>query len=84
MCNVLHFLDISATATFIKSKRGKALLCIDGFSFYSNTTRNKKTRWLCSTHSVKGCRAVVYTYENEIVKLNNEHNHQQTGTKYLT
>ncbi|KAL0881515.1 hypothetical protein ABMA27_001366 [Loxostege sticticalis] len=61
----------------VMSMQGKPLLCVDGYTFYkkSTATISQKTRWLCSTHHPKGCRAVIYTYEGKIIKQNNVHSH---------
>ncbi|KAG6441726.1 hypothetical protein O3G_MSEX001963 [Manduca sexta] len=61
--------------TFVKSKRGKTLLKLDGYTFYSKVVNGPKTRWVCSTHNNKGCRATVYTCDNKIIKMKNEHQH---------
>lgn len=52
------------------------MLLLSGYTFYRQRTQNnKRVRWLCSTHYSKGCRAVVYTIEDQIERANDEHNH---------
>ncbi|RVE50156.1 hypothetical protein evm_005179 [Chilo suppressalis] len=66
---------------FIKSRKGGVLLLIGGFTFCkrqnSTATESFKTRWLCSTHCNKKCKATVYTLTatNEVIKCYNVHNH---------
>ncbi|CAH2267908.1 jg8371 [Pararge aegeria aegeria] len=68
--------------TYVTSRRGKKLLSINGFTFCVQSTSGHKTRWICSTHNHKQCRAVVHTVEGQILKLNNNHNHQSSSNYY--
>ncbi|KAG6441725.1 hypothetical protein O3G_MSEX001971 [Manduca sexta] len=60
---------------YVKSKRGKTLISIDGYTFCAQSVIGMKTRWICSTHNNKRCRASLHTFDNEIVKMKNDHNH---------
>lgn len=59
------------------SRRGKKLLCVNGYTFCVRHHNEKclKTRWACSTHYTKGCYASVVTVNGEIIAIANEHNH---------
>lgn len=59
---------------FLKSQKGKRILRYKGYTYYSQYT-GLKTRWLCSTHYPKGCRASIYTINDKVIKLTGEHNH---------
>ncbi|XP_041968264.1 protein tramtrack, beta isoform-like isoform X10 [Aricia agestis] len=60
---------------YIKSRKGKTLIKVGDYTFCHHSSGIVKSRWLCSTHMKKGCKASVHTIDDEIVKLNNEHNH---------
>ncbi|KAL0831920.1 hypothetical protein ABMA28_001439 [Loxostege sticticalis] len=60
---------------FIRSRRGKTLLAIGGYTFCLQATSGIKRRWICSTHNHKRCRAVVHTMGDEVIWLKNEHTH---------
>lgn len=36
-----------------------------------------KARWYC-THIARGCKASIVTIEDEIITMNNEHNHNRS------
>ncbi|KAI8421101.1 hypothetical protein MSG28_008205, partial [Choristoneura fumiferana] len=38
-----------------------------------------KTRWYCTTHHSRGCRASLYTIEDQIVSCKTEHNHESVA-----
>ncbi|PZC77006.1 hypothetical protein B5X24_HaOG203957 [Helicoverpa armigera] len=65
----------SGTPEFGYSKRGRRLIVMNGYSFYHKKDHNGKVRWQCSTHSSKGCKAVIHTIDDVIVfsKLNHSH-----------
>ncbi|CAH2040283.1 unnamed protein product, partial [Iphiclides podalirius] len=70
--------------TFVTSQRGNTLLRIGSYTFYYKKpkpggTAHKK-RWVCSTHFSRGCKAVVYTVDDEIVTLRHDHSHEPTNT----
>ncbi|KAJ0177673.1 hypothetical protein K1T71_006546 [Dendrolimus kikuchii] len=60
---------------FVLSRSGKKMINVDGYTFYSATGAGLRTRWRCSTHNNRGCTASILTIEEEIVKINNNHNH---------
>ncbi|KAI5646697.1 FLYWCH zinc finger domain-containing protein [Phthorimaea operculella] len=60
---------------FVLSQRGAVMLAIGERRFSSQKRYGSKTRWECSTHRSKGCRAIVVTFYNEVIKFNNHHNH---------
>ncbi|KAI5646759.1 FLYWCH zinc finger domain-containing protein [Phthorimaea operculella] len=53
----------------ITSKRGRPLLQIGAYTFYNKDAIGVKTRWVCSTHHCKACRAQVYMIDDQIWKL---------------
>ncbi|VVC90626.1 unnamed protein product [Leptidea sinapis] len=73
----------SGKATFVTSRRGHTLIMYDGFTFCKQVKRTKvelllkKYRWPCSTHNNKGCNASIMTIDNEIININNTHNHKR-------
>ncbi|KAL0881514.1 hypothetical protein ABMA27_001365 [Loxostege sticticalis] len=67
--------NILGYAQIIRSMQGKPLLYYDGYTFYNKSTNNFRTRWICSTHHRKKCRAAIYTMDSRIVKKNTVHNH---------
>uniref|UniRef100_A0A2H1VUJ4 SFRICE_007504 n=1 Tax=Spodoptera frugiperda TaxID=7108 RepID=A0A2H1VUJ4_SPOFR len=65
---------------FITSRRGNTMINFQGYNFYlkknSYTTGfQPKQRWVCTTHFGRGCKAIIYTIENVIVKVDNYHTH---------
>uniref|UniRef100_A0A2H1VPW3 SFRICE_004116 n=1 Tax=Spodoptera frugiperda TaxID=7108 RepID=A0A2H1VPW3_SPOFR len=62
-------------AVFSTSRTGSKLIKIGGYSFCRHRSSGVKTRWNCSTGNFKGCKAAIYTIDNMIVKINNDHNH---------
>uniref|UniRef100_A0A2H1V0M4 SFRICE_016431 n=1 Tax=Spodoptera frugiperda TaxID=7108 RepID=A0A2H1V0M4_SPOFR len=66
---------LAVKPVFLESKRGRHIISIGGYRFCRQTTNGAKTRWFCSTAHHKGCRAAIYTIDDIIVKINNEHNH---------
>lgn len=64
----------SFTVEFLKSQKGKRILRFKGYTYYSQYV-GLKTRWLCSTHYPKGCRASIYTINDKVIKVAGEHIH---------
>lgn len=62
-------------AQFHTSRKGKPLLQIGGYTFCKDYVTRSKMRWKCSTHYPKQCKASVYTLDDIILTVNNEHNH---------
>ncbi|KAI5646797.1 FLYWCH zinc finger domain-containing protein [Phthorimaea operculella] len=65
---------------YVISRRGKRLLKLDGYSFYSHRTSGLRVRWMCTLHRSRRCRAAVYTYGEEIIKKSNHHNHDKSNS----
>lgn len=63
------------TANFVTSRYGKQLIELDGYTYCSTPSKGLKVRWRCSTHKHAGCRATLYTVENHVIFIKNEHNH---------
>ncbi|CAH2267913.1 jg8376 [Pararge aegeria aegeria] len=62
-------------AEYVQSKRGKKLIKLNNYTYYSASRDGPKTRWRCSTHASCGCNACLYTFKDEIVGLKDFHNH---------
>ncbi|GBP31404.1 hypothetical protein EVAR_17892_1 [Eumeta japonica] len=62
---------------FVVSRRGRRLIQLGRYTFGVQRLRsdNRKSRWMCSTHNSRGCRAVIHTVDDEIVFIKNQHNH---------
>lgn len=57
------------------SQRGAPILIVDGYRYSRHRVRGPKTRWYCSSHHKKGCKAALHTIGGEIVKKYECHNH---------
>ncbi|CAG4945933.1 unnamed protein product [Colias eurytheme] len=57
------------------SRRGKVNIKIGDYTFYMRSKAGAagKERWCCTGN--KYCKAALYTVENEVVAIHNEHNH---------
>ncbi|KAG7309901.1 hypothetical protein JYU34_004415 [Plutella xylostella] len=64
---------------FVTSNKGNQQLQYGGFTFYRHSQSRAKTRWACSTHYFKGCRARIFTHGTQAVSVKNEHNHPKPG-----
>lgn len=63
-------------AGIVTSRRGKPLISVGGFTFcFKRKVNDAKQCWVCSSHNNRGCKAVLYTLDGIIVRLNNSHNH---------
>lgn len=61
--------------TVVTSRLGNPMIRVENYTFSRKRTNGKKTTWVCSSHTYKGCQAKVMLYGQEIVSLNNCHNH---------
>ncbi|KAL0881513.1 hypothetical protein ABMA27_001364 [Loxostege sticticalis] len=57
------------------SRKGNPLLIIEGYSFFQKSKTGRKTKWVCSTHHSKGCKATVLRIDSDVVPVNIIHNH---------
>ncbi|GBP31392.1 hypothetical protein EVAR_17880_1 [Eumeta japonica] len=69
---------------FLVSQRGTKILAISGYKFCVHYKNKMKTRWICSTHNSKGCKAMLFTFGNEILKIKNVHTHPPDAMQYKT
>lgn len=73
------FVIFLVVTKMVLKKNGVRLIQRGGFSYTVHLVRQLnefiKTRWRCSTHCNKRCGAVIYTINDEIVKINDNHNH---------
>lgn len=65
---------LSFSARILRTKRGKPLLQIQGFRFNCKHNAGPKTYWSCNKAPL-GCKMSIVTFENEIIKIRNSHNH---------
>lgn len=76
MLKITSFSEIS----FVTASRGvrtSRLLKIGHYTFSKQYTNGLRTRWFCSTHHSKGCRAFAHTYGDQVIKSNCIHSHHQ-------
>lgn len=66
---------------FIQSIRGKPLIIHNKYTFSRHSERNGISRWTCSTHSYKCCKAVVKTIGKQIIEVKGYHNHDAAKLK---
>lgn len=61
---------------FITSVHGNQMIKVGryNFSLEKRKSRGPKKRWVCSNCS-RGCRSVIITVEDVIIKYKSEHNH---------
>ncbi|KAG7309884.1 hypothetical protein JYU34_004398 [Plutella xylostella] len=64
-----------ARPKFVTSSRGRKQMILGRYKFGIHRQAGPKARWWCTTHKCKGCRATIMTYDDEIIKINNVHNH---------
>lgn len=57
------------------SKKGKRLLLYNNYKFYSKRTNGLKVTWGCSTYDRLRCRAIILTYDDEIIRVKGVHIH---------
>lgn len=63
-------------ASYKISRRGKPLLCIGEYTYYTAKKRREgRVTWRCSTHNARGCKATVLTLKGAIINVNANHNH---------
>lgn len=75
--NIYH--NLNFPVRFVTSNKGNQQLQYGGFTFYRHSQSRAKTRWACSTHYFKGCRARIFTHGTQAVAVKNEHNHPKPG-----
>ncbi|XP_039750403.1 protein tramtrack, beta isoform isoform X3 [Pararge aegeria] len=68
-------LELPQEASFSTTSRGGTVIVYKGFRFRRHVVSDAKTRWHCAAHRNKGCRAYLYTIGTQIVRVNNNHNH---------
>lgn len=60
---------------FVLSKKGKRMIKLNGYTYSSTPGVTLRKRWKCSTHQSRGCHASIHTVEDNIVLINETHNH---------
>ncbi|CAH2040274.1 unnamed protein product, partial [Iphiclides podalirius] len=69
---------------FVMSKKGRSLVKLKGYTYYSARRTGPKVQWRCSTNHRSNCNAVLYTVDNKIVTIKKRHNHAPLETEYIT
>uniref|UniRef100_A0A2H1VTI2 SFRICE_007503 n=1 Tax=Spodoptera frugiperda TaxID=7108 RepID=A0A2H1VTI2_SPOFR len=59
-----HFIESSTT--------GRTMLKVGDYLFTHKSSRGLKSRWVCSSHCFRGCKAQIYTVENQIIRQQQE------------
>lgn len=74
------YLSVPPTYEFVSTSRGTRILSLKGYRFTKQdySTMSNKSRWRCCRHSF-GCKAAVFTIDDEIVMLKYYHNHPPPG-----
>lgn len=60
---------------FTVTRRGAKCLWLQGYMFRRHMDSGMKTRWYCATDYKFGCKAVLFTVNNTLIKVHNIHNH---------
>lgn len=68
-------MSIEMSVQFLKSEKGKPVLCVGGHLFYKDKQNDTKIHWKCKNYRRSKCVARVTTVDNTIVKTWKEHNH---------
>uniref|UniRef100_A0A2H1WKY4 SFRICE_018333 n=1 Tax=Spodoptera frugiperda TaxID=7108 RepID=A0A2H1WKY4_SPOFR len=64
---------LNVAAVFEYSKRGSKKLVLNGIKYRYKGMNGYKIWWRCATHEKWGCKAVVHTIDDVIVRYINEH-----------
>ncbi|KAJ8724550.1 hypothetical protein PYW08_016024 [Mythimna loreyi] len=68
---------------YVTSNRGTKLVYVAGYTYcLQKISMNQKSRWMCSTHHKKSCKAFVHIANGRIVHMMTIHNHPTNG-KYM-
>ncbi|OWR46267.1 hypothetical protein KGM_208262 [Danaus plexippus plexippus] len=60
---------------YVRSRRGKLMLKVNGYTYSSTPGVGLKKRWKCSTHQHLGCKGSVHTVNEQVLKVNETHDH---------
>ncbi|CAH2085701.1 unnamed protein product [Euphydryas editha] len=61
---------------FTLSRFGRPVVTLGMYRYNQrNDNKGPKVQWLCCKKTSKGCKASVITFEQEVVKIKNQHNH---------
>lgn len=69
--------------TYVLSQKGKRLIQLNGYTYSATRAIGAKVRWKCSTHQHRGCYASIHTVDDEVVKINENHDHQPNQLKHM-
>lgn len=68
--------QVNLSAEFVSSQKGRRMVQLNGYKYRFDRAWGPKSRWRCSTHCARGCRASIMTVENEIVNVRDCHSHE--------
>lgn len=68
------FISGAKFAVFLPSQRGNCILMCGNQRFHKAEHGRGRTRWRCWRRK-KGCKAIVFTIDNQIIGMNTNHNH---------
>ncbi|KAG7309911.1 hypothetical protein JYU34_004425 [Plutella xylostella] len=60
---------------FVATNRGQRAIQLGRYRFTRGRCTGSKTVWRCVKQTTAGCKAMITTVENAIVKLTGEHTH---------
>lgn len=62
---------------FVESQRtGRTMIKLGKYLYSQRPSNRIKKRWVCSTHVFRGCKATLYTVDDEILSCGaQKHNH---------
>ncbi|XP_073953045.1 uncharacterized protein [Choristoneura fumiferana] len=68
----IALLDVqpSYTLQFLRTKAGGRILLYQGYKYHRQSQNQLKTRWQCGNHRPFRCSAVVHTYNDEVIRIN--------------
>ena len=83
---LLHFEfnTITADFEFTISSKNKEILVVEGHEFYVKRLNKFTTAWNCSKYQSYKCRVSALTQDDQLIRVNCEHNHSASIKKPAT
>ena len=83
---LLHFefSMITADFEFTISSKNKKILVVEGHEFYVKRLNKFTTAWNCSKYQSYKCRVSALTQDDQLIRVNGEHNHSASIGKPAT
>ncbi|XP_039750445.1 protein tramtrack, beta isoform isoform X42 [Pararge aegeria] len=66
-----------------KCCRGGRTILLNGYKFLRQRSNGVKSRWWCDTHRGRGCKAVIFTINDKVIKCKSVHNHDPLSPSLL-